>query len=118
MLRRTAVPPLYQTFASEFQDVSETEMNFQLNWSHLCLCQKSIYFQLSVESRERIEERGRRREGGKNVSLHLISAAFPQRAPALSRGGAEIFYRGLLIHYSHLPELAIITALYIEPRRE
>lgn len=56
--------------------------------------------------------------GEKNVSLHLISAAFPQRASALSRGGAEIFYRGLLIHYSHLPELAIITALYIEPRRE
>lgn len=37
---------------------------------------------------------------------------------ALSRDGAEIFYQGLLIHYSHLPELAIITALYIESRRE
>lgn len=52
------------------------------------------------------------------MSLHLIYAAFPQRDSTLSRGVAEIFYPGLLIHYSHLPELAIITVLYIEPQRE
>lgn len=50
------------------------------------------------------------------LTSHLY--CFSTESVALSRDGAEIFYQGLLIHYSHLPELAIITALYIESRGE
>lgn len=62
---------------------------------------------------------GQSRKGNKKkkkkevLTSHLSS--FPQRGSALSGDSEKIFYRGLLIHFSHLPELAIITALYIEP---
>lgn len=63
----------------------------------------------------KVEKEIRKKE--KEVSTsHLL--CFPQRASALSGDSEKIFYQGLLIHFSHLPELAIITALYIEPHGE